>query len=959
MSDALCVVFAEAPVEHGHRERTCRALAAAGQRILDCSRRPLVEAPLSDLRGPLWFVRAGTWPARRFPSAPERFPPPSATGRAVCALGAVVSELGDTPLSAEAAEWSEVLQATGGDFSRALRGIASLPSLASAYVDAELAARVLSDLAAGLALGQSLFAQSSRERLRVLRYAPLDVHSSERLRVAQLVTSLQRGGAERIGLDLASELPQAGVSSRLYAIYSPTRAPFEAPAGAAELAKWLPSSIDRDARFDFLTRELALDGTDLVHAHLLDGRDLERLGARGYRSVVTVHNTSPGFPAGLASVDPAHLALLVGCSRAVEGDLARSGLQAPLRTVWNGIRVESPSSEVGERRRDSPWRAELGLGDDDVLLLALANPRPQKRLHLLPSILAALRCELSTSRRAAKLVIAGATSPVNELARQAEARLRAEVERLDVTPHVQWAGLVSDVRGLLEASDVVLSPSEHEGLSLAHLEALSFGVPVIATGSGGTEEIAAEATALRHLELDSSATVWARAILDVLRMSPLEKKAARDAVARHFNVKRMAANYARLYPRALARTRPAEAGGGIVLVTNNFSTGGAQSSARRLLLGLRSQGVRARAVVIEEQTAYPTPGRRALCDAGVSVLALPPPRELEPGRAVERLLGELERDSPEAVVLWNVIPEYKLLIADGLLDVPLFDVSPGEMYFRSLERYFASTRRPSLPYRTAREYGARLAGVIVKYAAEASRAGQMLGAPVHVIPNGVPLGPSRASAKRRAPGPIVFGTSARIHPDKKLGELLAALRVAAERLPPHVLRIAGAVDGRAENEAAELRRASVGLNVEWLGEVADTGAFLESLDVFVLIAEPAGCPNASLEAMERGLPVIATDVGGMSEQIVDGVTGRLIPRGDVEGLALAMLELARRPELAAGFGRAGRERIERQFSLERMVRDYMSVCLRAARNCGHVLERSSKIAAESAHTAVERCAPIR
>jgi glycosyltransferase involved in cell wall biosynthesis len=249
------------------------------------------------------------------------------------------------------------------------------------------------------------------------------------------------------------------------------------------------------------------------------------------------------------------------------------------------------------------------------------------------------------------------------------------------------------------------------------------------------------------------------------------------------------------------------------------------------------------------------------------------------------------------------------------------------MYFRSLERYFATTRRPGLPYRSARDYGARLSGVIVKYAAEAPLAEAVLGAPVHVIPNGVTLGSAPLQITPQGSGRVVFGTSVRIHPDKKLGELLAALRIAAPRLPPYVLRIAGGVDGRAEQEATELCRAADGLNVEWLGELADTQAFLEALDVFVLVAEPAGCPNASLEAMARGLPVIATNVGGMGEQVIDGVTGRLVARGDVDAFALALVELARRAELRDCFGRAGRARVERQFALERMVADYIDVCL--------------------------------
>ena len=172
-------------------------------------------------------------------------------------------------------------------------------------------------------------------------------------------------------------------------------------------------------------------------------------------------------------------------------------------------------------------------------------------------------------------------------------------------------------------------------------------------------------------------------------------------------------------------------------------------------------------------------------------------------------------EPPQAVLLWNVIVEHKLLLADVLLDTPLFDVSPGEMYFASLERYFTRSRRPGLPYRDARAYGVRLSGVIVKYTAEAALAEQLLGCPVHVIPNGV-----TALATRAELGPrerLIIGTAVRIHPDKRIEQLLRAVRIAAPSLPPFVLRIAGGVDRGADDYARELRRESADLPVEWLG----------------------------------------------------------------------------------------------------------------------------------------------
>ena len=133
-----------------------------------------------------------------------------------------------------------------------------------------------------------------------------------------------------------------------------------------------------------------------------------------------------------------------------------------------------------------------------------------------------------------------------------------------------------------------------------------------------------------------------------------------------------------MYPRAIEACGRRKTKSGLWLITNNFSMGGAQSSARRLLLGMAERGIRVRAAVLEEQAEYPTPGRRALLAANIPVLALPPAGSIDPAAAVALLLERLDEDPPAAVMFWNAIAQYKVLLADSLLDVPLFDVSPGD-----------------------------------------------------------------------------------------------------------------------------------------------------------------------------------------------------------------------------------------------------------------------------------------
>jgi len=243
------------------------------------------------------------------------------------------------------------------------------------------------------------------------------------------------------------------------------------------------------------------------------------------------------------------------------------------------------------------------------------------------------------------------------------------------------------------------------------------------------------------------------------------------------------------------------------------------------------------------------------------------------------------------------------------------------MWFSSLERYLENPL-PGIPCRVAADYGKLLAGLVVKYAAEAPRA-SALGVPVTVIPNGVAM--PEARKPRPAGSPFVFGTAARISPQKRLDELIGAFRLAQPSLTNAVLRIAGGVETGAEACAAELRKLAEGLPVEWPGEIHGLSDFHQSCDVFVMISDPAGCPNASLEALAAGLPVIATDVGGASEQVIDGVNGRLVAARDVPALARAMVELCRDPARREAMGLAARDHIRRHFTLERMTANYLAL----------------------------------
>lgn len=113
--------------------------------------------------------------------------------------------------------------------------------------------------------------------------------------------------------------------------------------------------------------------------------------------------------------------------------------------------------------------------------------------------------------------------------------------------------------------------------------------------------------------------------------------------------------------------------------------------------------------------------------------------------------------------------------------------------------------------------------------------------------------------------------------------------------------------------------------VVWLaGERSDVPALMQGMDVFVLPSLAEGISNTVLEAMASGLPVIASDVGGNPELVDAGVTGFLVPPADTEAWADAMRRLAT-GDAASRMGQAARLRVEQEFSLDRMVRQYQAL----------------------------------
>jgi len=114
----------------------------------------------------------------------------------------------------------------------------------------------------------------------------------------------------------------------------------------------------------------------------------------------------------------------------------------------------------------------------------------------------------------------------------------------------------------------------------------------------------------------------------------------------------------------------------------------------------------------------------------------------------------------------------------------------------------------------------------------------------------------------------------------------------------------------------EVDRLNLGRCVRFVGHQESVADYYAAADIFVLPSEKESFPLSILEAMSFGLPVLASDIDGIPEQVAHGESGFLVQVGDVRGLADCIEKLARRPDLRARFGERGRRIVKEKFGLE-------------------------------------------
>lgn len=204
---------------------------------------------------------------------------------------------------------------------------------------------------------------------------------------------------------------------------------------------------------------------------------------------------------------------------------------------------------------------------------------------------------------------------------------------------------------------------------------------------------------------------------------------------------------------------------------------------------------------------------------------------------------------------------------------------------------------------------------------------------VHLIRNGIDLRPFARAAdtrqERQKNGDAFrIGLVGRLSPEKGVDIFLHAASEVSREFPAVQFIVVG--DGP-DRSALEQLRAKVELDdkVALPGQRGDMPGFYASIDVMVSASRQEGMPIALLEGMASGLPVVATAVGQVPTVIDTESVGMIVAPGDASALAGAVKELLRDDDLRRRIGIAARDRIEAEFSADRMTSEYLRVYHRA------------------------------
>lgn len=354
--------------------------------------------------------------------------------------------------------------------------------------------------------------------------------------------------------------------------------------------------------------------------------------------------------------------------------------------------------------------------------------------------------------------------------------------------------------------------------------------------------------------------------------------------------------------------------------------GGAEATLQTILDGAPASGHDVQLVFLQDG-AWPA----ELRGAGFTVDVLDAGRLRNVARliaTVTRLVGLVRARQPDLIVNWSA----KTQLYGGLA-APLARRSARNLWFQQgiPSRHWLDVTATLLPARAVCCYS---------HAAASAQARLLPRRQTLVVGAGSALPEDVDAAPLELPPDVpVVGLVGRLQPWKGQHRLLAAQRILRERGQQlHTLLVGGDSYGLSPRYARSLpdlvTRLGLAGEVTLTGEVPSAGPYVEQMDVLVNASDPEPFGIVLLEAMARGVPVVAVDSGGPAEFIEHGRSGWLARSGAPHDLADALQPLLRSPDLRRRVGQAGRERYQAHFTAAALQARFFSALEQLAVDAG-------------------------
>jgi L-malate glycosyltransferase len=349
----------------------------------------------------------------------------------------------------------------------------------------------------------------------------------------------------------------------------------------------------------------------------------------------------------------------------------------------------------------------------------------------------------------------------------------------------------------------------------------------------------------------------------------------------------------------------------IVFVIGSLGRGGSERQIVNLVRAVHPDHADALVVCLQEEGALASEVRAvgarvmALGFNGVRASALP---------ALLRLLRVLRREKPDVV--------YAFLFWGYSLALPVTAIAAPRAIRIAARRSFPEFDTPAHPFLVPlRSLADRVSDAVVVNSEPVrtawSAATPALARKIRVIPNGVAVAaPRQARGEARVNQRPTVICVANLIAYKGHRTLLDAAEDVSQSTRDWSLLLVGEGPERHPIEE-EIRRKGLTDVITLLGRRDDVGSLLDQADIAVLPSYTEGLPNAVLEAMAHGVPVVATDVGGTSSLLATGA-GVVVPPRDASALASALEAMVRDPELRARAGREGRALVAARYTVARM-----------------------------------------